>query len=96
MCFYKDSERRGQSQIYLNYAEPHPIFYKDKANREQRHQTCLKGYAEMPLIFYKDKANREQRHQTCLKGYAEMPLIFYKDNSFLCISDISGEDFKNK
>ena len=71
MCFYKDSERRGQSQIYLNYAE-------------------------MPLIFYKDKANREQRHQTCLKGYAEMPLIFYKDNSFLCISDISGEDFKNK
>ena len=46
MCFYKDSERRGQSRIYLNYAE--------------------------------------------------MPLIFYKDNSFLCISDISGEDFKNK
>ena len=71
MCFYKDSERRGQSRIYLNYAEPHPIFYKDKANREQRHQTCLNGYAEMPLIFY-------------------------KDNSFLCISDISGEDFKNK
>ena len=22
----KDSERRAQSQIYLNYAEPHPIF----------------------------------------------------------------------
>jgi len=22
----KDSERREQSQIYLNYAEPHPIF----------------------------------------------------------------------
>ena len=24
--FYKDSERRKQSQIYLNYAEPSPIF----------------------------------------------------------------------
>ena len=32
------------------------IFYKDNANREQRHQTRLNGYAEMPFIFYKDKA----------------------------------------
>jgi hypothetical protein len=31
----KDSERRGQSRIYLNYAEPHPILFKGtKKNKE--------------------------------------------------------------
>ena len=32
--FYKYSERREQSQIYLNYAEPHPIFYKNRKKEQ--------------------------------------------------------------
>ena len=47
----KDSERRGQRQIYLNYAEPPPILSKDSERRGQR-QIYL-NYADLLLFFVK-------------------------------------------
>ena len=52
------AEANENEVFWLDYAEPHPILFKDSESREQKKQVYLIFYAETHPISFKDGQTR--------------------------------------